>query len=115
MANGGVVFNKNMANAIKWVHQHKYALTEKFGGTAIIKEQTIIIIEYVPTSYTSDALAEHRKIKQDSKLPINTLAVTRWIKPIHRFTEGQKLAHIIAKFTSTEAANQSIRESHNSR
>ena len=91
-------------------------LDREVGGTAIIKEQTIsIIIEYVPTSYTSDALAEHRKIKQDSKLPINTLAVTRWIKPIHRFTEGQKLAHIIAKFTSTEAANQSIRESHNSR
>ena len=58
----------------------------------------------------SDALAEHRKIKQDSKLPANTLTTTRWIKPIHRCTKGQKSAHIIAKFTSTEAVNQSISE-----
>ena len=111
LVNGGVVFDMNTPNAVKWVHLHKHAFTEKFGSTAIIKERTVsIIIEYVPTSYTPDALSEHRKIKRDSKLPSNTLTAMRWIKPIHRCTKGQNSAHIIAKFTSTEAVNQSIRE-----
>ena len=87
----------NTLDAVKWVHRHKRAFTEKFGGTEIIKERTIsVIIKYVPTSYMPDVLMEHRKIEQDSRLPINTLAVTRWIKPIHRCTESQKSAHIIA-------------------
>ena len=64
LANGGVVFDMNTPNSVKWVHLHKRAFTEKFGGTAIIKERTVsVIIEYVPTSYTPDALAEHRKIE----------------------------------------------------
>ena len=89
LANGGVVFDMNTPNAVKWVHLHKRTFTEKFGSTAIIKEHTVsVIIEYVPTSYTPDALTEHRKIEQDSKLPSNTLAATRWIKPIH--TVAQK-------------------------
>ena len=112
LANGGVVFDMNTPNTVKWVHLHKHTFTEKFRGTAIIKERTVsVIIEYVPTSYTPKVLAEHRKIKRDSKLPSNTLAATKWIKPIHRHTKSQKSAHIIAKFTSTKAANQSIRES----
>ena len=90
----------NTLEPIKWVYQHKQAFMEKFGGTAIIKERTVsVIIEYVPTSYTPDAPAEHRKIERDSRLPIHTLAATRWIKLIHSHTEGQKSAHIITKFT----------------
>ena len=38
LANRGVVFDMNTPDAVKWVHQHKKAFTERFGGTAIIKE-----------------------------------------------------------------------------
>ena len=78
---------------------------------AVIKERAVsVIVEYVLLSHSPDAFAELRKIKCNSNLQASMLISTRWIKPIHRRMEGQQLAHVIAKFTTTEAVNQSIRD-----
>ena len=83
----------------------------KFSGTVVIKDQAVsVIVEYVPLSHSPDAFAELRKVKHESGLPNDTIILTRWIKPVHRQTEGQRSAHLIAKFATTEAANQSIRD-----
>jgi hypothetical protein len=96
---------------VRSIQVNKNAFTSKFSGTATIKDRALtVIVEYVPLSHSPEALAEMRKIERDSKLPIGSLLSTRWIKPIQRRTAGQRSAHIIAKFITTEAANQSIRD-----
>jgi hypothetical protein len=111
LANGGIVFDLDTEQAAKWIQANKNAFTSKFSGTATIKERALtVIVEYVPLSHSPEALAEMRRIERDSKLPAGSLLATRWIKPIHRRTAGQRTAHVIAKFATTEAANQSIRD-----
>jgi hypothetical protein len=111
LANGGIVFDLDTEEAAKWIQANKDTFLSKFSGTATIKDRALaVIVEYVPLSHSPDALAEMRKIERDSKLPAGSLLATRWIKPIHRRTAGQKSAHVIAKFANTEAANQSIRD-----
>jgi hypothetical protein len=111
LANGGIVFDLDTEEAAKWIQANKITFLSKFSGTATIKNRALaVIVEYVPLSHSPDALAEMRKIERDSKLPTGSLLATRWIKPIHRRTAGQKSAHVIAKFATTEAANQSIRD-----
>jgi hypothetical protein len=63
-----------------------------------------------PKSHSHEAFAELRKIERGSKLPADTPLSTHWIKRIRRRMAGQKTTHIIANFTTTEAANQRIRE-----
>jgi hypothetical protein len=111
LANGGIVLELRTAEGARWMQQHKRQFMEKFSGTTIMKDRTVsVIIEYVPLTHSPEAFAEMRKIKRESRLPIDTLVSTRWIKPIHRRTEGQRSAHVIAKLATTEAANQSIRD-----
>jgi hypothetical protein len=111
LANGGIVFDLDTEEAARWIQANKNAFTSKFSGTATVKDRALtVIVEYVPLSHSPEALAEMRKIERDSKLPIGSLLATRWIKPIQRRTAGQRSAHIIAKFTTTEAANKSIRD-----
>ncbi|KAF8483198.1 hypothetical protein JB92DRAFT_2763031 [Gautieria morchelliformis] len=111
LANGGIVFDLETVEAARWIQANKIAFLSKFSGTAMIKDRALsVIVEYVPLNHSPDVLAEMGKIERDSKLPSGSLISTRWIKPVHRRTAGQKSAHIIVKFSSTEATNQSIRE-----
>jgi hypothetical protein len=111
LANGGIVFDLDTEEAARWIQANKSAFISKFSGTATIKDRALtVIVEYVPLSHSPEALTEMRKIERDSKLLIGSLLVTRWIKPIHRRTAGQRSAHVIAKFATAEAANQSIRD-----
>ncbi|KAF8524001.1 hypothetical protein JB92DRAFT_1495370 [Gautieria morchelliformis] len=81
-------------------------------GLAFMHQKGIIhvIVEYMPLSHSPDTLAEMRKIERELNLPDGSLLSTCQIKPIHRRSLGQKSAHIITKFTTTKAANQSIRD-----
>jgi hypothetical protein len=111
LANGGIVFDLDTEEAARWIQANKSKFVSKFSGTATIKDRALtVIVEYVPLSHSPEALAEMRQIERHSKLPAGSLLATRWIKPIHRRSAGQRSAHIIAKFTTTEAANQSIRD-----
>ena len=109
--NGGVVLDLNKAQTAKWVQEQKGKFIENFSATATIKDRAIaVIVEYVPISYFPEYPSEHRKIESDSQLLHQSIITTRWIKLIERRTQGQRSAHLIAKFKSTEAANKAIRD-----
>jgi hypothetical protein len=111
LANGGIVFDLDTEEAVRWIQANKNVFISKFSGTATIKDRALtVIVEYIPLSHSPEALAEMRRIERDSKLPGGSLLVTHWIKPIHRRTVGQRSPHTIAKFATTEAANRSIRD-----
>jgi hypothetical protein len=100
------VLDMNTVEAAKWIQQNRDAFTTSFSATAIVKDRAVaVIVEYVPVSHTPDALAECRKIERESGLAKHTLLSTRWIKNPERRTPGQRTAHIIARFSSAEAAN----------
>ena len=110
LANGGIVFDLATNEINEWIQTNKKEFINKFSTAAIMKDHTVsIIVEYIPTNHTPDALAELRRIKRNSQLPANTLASTRWVKLLQRRSPGQTTAHIIAKFSSIKAANLSIR------
>jgi hypothetical protein len=111
LPNGGVVYELNKQTAAKWVQANKAQFVEKLGGTSVVKERAVsVLVEYVPLTHAPEAMGELRKIERDSRLPADVLVSTRWIKPVGRRTQGQRSAHLIAKFSNTEAANQSIRD-----
>ena len=85
LADSGTVLDLNDMQAVRWRKTHKRAFLDKFGGTAVVKDQALsVIIKYVPISHSPKAPAELRKIKRDLKLPTNTVLVTWWIKLIQR-------------------------------
>jgi len=91
--------------------KEKSTFMDRYGGTSIIKEHTTsVLIEYVPVSHTPNALTENRRIERDSGLNEDMLLSTRWIKPPQRHDAGQKTAHLIAHFKTTEATNHAIRD-----
>jgi hypothetical protein len=111
LTNGGIVFDMGTPEAANHIQHHKQDFLQRFSASAIVKERSVsVIVEYVPVSHSPDALAEYARIEHDSGLPEGTLAVTRWIKPIQRRSPGQKSAHLIARFSTTEAANKAIRD-----
>jgi len=76
-----------------------------------VKDKAVtVLIEYIPTSYNPDMLAENRIIKHDSKIEQDTLLTTRWIKPVQRRAPGQHVVNIIARFKTTTAVNQAIHD-----
>src|SRR5882724_303942 len=111
LRNGGVVYELNTPVVAAWLRQAKASFMEKFGGMSIVKEKMVsVMVEYVPVAHAPDALAENRRIEQDSRLEVEDLLTTRWIKPEQRQAPGQKVAHLIACFRTKEAVNQAIHE-----
>ena len=110
LANGGIVFHLESTEAARWIQQNKEAFIRKFSVEAVVKEHTFsVLVEYVPIRHAPEAMGENRKIERDSQIPLNTLVSTRWVKPPQKRAPGQPTAHLIAKFTSTEVVNLSIK------
>jgi hypothetical protein len=111
LTNGGIVFDLNTIEATRWIQKNKGTFTPNCGATAIVKDRALsVIVEYVPIAHSTDALSECRKVERDSGLSEHSLLSTRWIKNPARRTQGQRTAHIIARFSSNEAANIAIRD-----
>ena len=109
LCNGGIVYEFDSPKTTTWMHNKRTALAASFGGTSVVKDKAaMVLIEYIPTSYNPDAIAENRKIKHDSKIKEDTLLTMRWIKPAQSRAPGQHVAHIIARFKTTTAENQAI-------
>ena len=112
LTNGGVVLDLNEVQTAKWIQEQKRQFIENFSATVVIKDRAIaVVVKYVPMSFSLDFPSEYRKIESDSQLPNQSILETRWIKPIERRSQGQRMAHIITKFASMEAANKAIRDS----
>ena len=81
LRNGGVVYELNTLAAAAWLRQAKASFMEKFGGTSIVKEKMVLVmVKYVPVAHAPDALVENRRIERDSRLEVEDLLTTRWIK-----------------------------------
>jgi len=97
--NGGILYELDTPEVAMWLRREKGTFMEGFGGSSIMKEKTMaILVEYVPTSHSPDALAENRRIEWDTGLAVEELVSTRWIKLVQRWAPGQCFSHLIAQF-----------------
>lgn len=111
LKNGGILYELNSSGAAQWIRQERECFEKHFGGTSIIKDRVVaVLVENVPVDYAPEALAESSKIERDSDIDLDSLISTRWIKPVQRRTDSQRTAHLIAKFSTREAANKVIRD-----
>ena len=114
LRNGGVIIEANEETLIEWVQDAdtRTSFQNAFdGGQAQIKDKLYAaILEFVPTAHKTGNTTEYRYIESLSNLDYGHLASTKWMKPIERRTEGQRTAHLLAKFTSARAANIAIRD-----
>ena len=62
----GVVYELDSPETA-WLRRERARFTAKFGGMSIVRDETVlVIVENVPTSHSTDALAVNRKIERDS-------------------------------------------------
>jgi len=92
-----------------WLHRERDSFMARFGGTSIVRDNAILaIVEYIPTSHNTDALAENNKIKHNTGIGEGALTSMKWIKPVHKRAVGQLVAHLVVQFSSVNSANHAI-------
>ena len=106
LRNRGVVYELSDPEAAKWLRWEHAAFAVNFGGMSVLKERVVaIIIEFVPISYNPDVLAEIQKVEHNSRLEVGAIVLTRWIKPVQRWADGQQTSHLIARLKTPEEVN----------
>ena len=111
LANRGIVFDLDTQEEVGVIQSHREGFLCKFSMSAVVEEWAVsVIVEYIPVSHVLDALAEQARIECNSGIPQSMLITTRWIKPIQRCSPGQQSVHLIACFSTTAAANITIRD-----
>jgi len=59
--NGGVVYELDSPETATWLCRDRAVFIEKFRGTSIVRDKAIpVLVEYVPTSHSTDSLAENK-------------------------------------------------------
>jgi hypothetical protein len=69
-----------------------------------------VVLQYVPVTFDPTAKGALEVVGNDNSLPRGVLTKVRWIKPLERHREGQRVAHAIFGFSDPRAANAAIRE-----
>ena len=89
--------------------KHSRKISE--GYISIVKDRTVsVLAEFVPIEFSPDAPGESNKIERDSGFKENSILDMRWIKPPQKHSPGQRTAHLIVRFKSTETANLAIQD-----
>jgi len=79
-----------------WLRRERDSFMARFSGTSIVRDKAIpVIVEYVPTSHNTDALAENNKIGCNSGIGEDALISMKWIKPMHKRAVGQWVVHLV--------------------
>lgn len=112
LRNGGIILkakNREGAELLKEVStKEDFALN--FGGEIKIKDRNhTVIVKHVPISFQADIMAELQKAEEANNLVKYSILSTRWIKPLHRRSPGQKVAHLIINAATMQCANSMIR------
>ncbi|KAJ7082807.1 hypothetical protein C8R43DRAFT_909612, partial [Mycena crocata] len=111
LQNGGVLFDCKDDETAKWVKEA--AVMSQFvaalGGSCVYKpRRTELVGEMVSVEARIDDAGMWRVVESDSGLAEGAIIGARWLKPIHRRTKDQKVAHVRVVFDGPDAANHAI-------
>ena len=113
LRNGGILLELLSKEAAQWVSDksHLKSLAIASGGDLSIKTQTFnVVVPFFPISTIIEELDVQHAIEDDNKLPEGSIIVARWIKPLCRRENEQRVAHMMFHMLSLEAANFLIQE-----
>ncbi|KNZ74583.1 hypothetical protein J132_06537 [Termitomyces sp. J132] len=107
MTNGGILLEMSNKEGAAWVKNRSREIEGAIGGGAKIKKRTYpIIIKFVPITLDPESTEEREAIKEASDLSRGAITSLRWIKPIKDRRKGQRVGHLIAKFSNENDANK---------
>jgi len=114
LKNGGAILEVDNADLITWlrVDEHRQNFQQCFdGGHIQVKDREYsVLMQYVPTRHQVDNESEKRQIEYRANIESGEILTTQWVKPEERRSEHQRVAHLIIKVKSIQAANQLLRE-----
>jgi hypothetical protein len=113
LAHGGLLLELNSLEAVGlFLNQTaKASFLRKLGESATIRpRQYNVVVYFVPLSFNAGDPAGMREIEASNGLSANSITATRWIKPLHRRSPGQRHAHAIFSFADPKSANKAIME-----
>jgi hypothetical protein len=109
LRNGGILVEFDCAESANLIRRFAKEFGIGLGGTSVVKaKEWATIAEYVPVSHNPESAEERSAIEYASDLPQGSIASTKWIKPLSRRSPSQQNAHLIVRFSSTEAANKAL-------
>ena len=111
LRNGSVLYQMNTKEAAAWLRalDVQKAFMDNYGGTSNMRNKLhYIIAEFVPVSFDAGSSFAHAKVEHDNTLGLDTIAYSKFIKPPHRRTDNQTVAHVIFGFTDRDDANTAI-------
>ena len=109
LKNGGILLELSNKEAVDWVKndERRKRFAEATGGNLTIKDRFFVIV--VPAWTALENEETLRNIEEDNKIPQNSIASARWIKPVHKRSPFQMYAHAMISLTSPTVANQLLK------
>jgi hypothetical protein len=111
LRNGNVLYQLNTNDAGNWIKMEdvQKAFMDNYGGTASMQNKLhYVIAEFVPVTFIENSSFMLTKIEEESGISTNTIAFSKYIKPIHLHSKTQKVAHVTFGFNDRHAANEAI-------
>ena len=113
LKNGGILLELSSKEAVEWAKQpeRRQRFINATGGKLNIKDRLYnLVVPFVPIWTALEDNETLRFIEEDSKIPANTIASARWIKPIAKRKPFQQFAHAMFSLTSPAAANTLLKD-----
>ena len=112
LKNGGILLELSNKEAVEWIKSDecRKMFAEVTGGNLTIKDRFFtIVVPFVPAWTALDSEETLHNIEEDNKIPQNSIASARWIKPVHKRSPFQMFAHAMISLTSSTVANQLLK------
>ncbi|KAF5380418.1 hypothetical protein D9615_004726 [Tricholomella constricta] len=104
--NGEILMEANDETAATWVKDNADQFTEALGHGATIQRRTFnMIARFVSVDFDPTSAIQHMALTERNRIPQESIASIRWIKPIERHSPGQRTAHLLIKLYDQRAAN----------
>ncbi|KIJ25160.1 hypothetical protein M422DRAFT_273898 [Sphaerobolus stellatus SS14] len=103
LSNSGIILETRTQKTATIIKERKSEFIMKLGERVVVKDRSItILVEFIPLTFNTEKTEDIAIAENDSKLPVGSIISARWIKPENRRKEGQKVAHLIIKYSEME-------------
>jgi hypothetical protein len=107
----GLLVEMESDRASAWVSkaENRFALCVEIGPDVVVRPRAHTVIAFnIPLTFDPEKQEHLAEFYEANHLDSETIATTRWVKPIARRIPEQKSAHLSISFTDASAANRAI-------
>ncbi|KLO04137.1 hypothetical protein SCHPADRAFT_793342, partial [Schizopora paradoxa] len=105
---GGILYEMSSKEGADWLKQPDVlkVFTKCYDAKATVRGATYpFFADFVPVAFQAQDFDERRKVEEDSGLPRYALDDIRWMKPVGKREQNQKVATLKIFFSSPVVAN----------